>query len=71
MTLYKLYETSIEHDKTYGIVAVDSITKLTLRTIPDISVDKAEIEKLIAQCNNLQLDIIHLNDIIYDFLCVQ
>ncbi len=69
MTLYKLYETSIEHNKTYGIVAVDSISKLTIRIIPDISVNKAEIEKLIDQCNNLQLDIIHLNDVVLDFLC--
>ena len=51
---------------TYGISITDK--NGICGKIEDISPDKAEMEKLVSLCNELQLDPIHLEDIVDDFL---
>ena len=40
------------------------------RCIHDISVRRNEVEELIERCNRLQLDPVHVDDVIDDFLYV-
>lgn len=39
-----------------------------IKTISDITCDKQAIEKLIHLCNDLDLSIIHIEDVVEDFL---
>lgn len=61
-------ESAAEENKkvTYGISVTDK--NGICDKIEDISPDKAEMEKLVSLCNELQLDPIHLEDIVDDFL---
>ena len=45
----------------------DGVTTI-LESISDISSDIEPIERLVELCNNLQLDPIHLQDVVSDFL---
>lgn len=51
----------------YGICVTDLLSH-TCFTIHDISVRGEEIERLAKKCNELQLDPIHIEDVIEDFL---
>ena len=53
----------------YGICVENTATGES-RSFKDISVRRKEIEELSDRCNRLQLDPIHIEDIIDDFLCV-
>ena len=44
----------------------DGVTTI-LELISDISTDIEPIERLVKVCNNLQLDPIHLQDVVTDF----
>ena len=54
----------------FGIAAVEEYDGVTtvLESISDISTDIEPIERLVKVCNNLQLDPIHLQDVVSDFL---
>lgn len=55
---------------TFGIAAYDtSSPKNVIAHINDITCDKPSLEQLIDLCNRENLSLIHLNDIIDDFLC--
>ena len=58
--------------KTYGIaVYADSQldgTATVLAAFNDITSDKARLEELVQACNRSELSLIHLNDVIDDFL---
>lgn len=64
--MYKLTDKKIvvenQQYTVYGIKYNDTIC------IDDISTDKNKVEKLISDCNNHELDPIHLADIVEDFL---
>ena len=40
------------------------------RSFPDISTRRRDVEELVGRCNRLRLDVIHIEDVIDDFLCV-
>ena len=65
----KLYHKDIGTYSSYGIDAFENFADATVRSIPDISFEKETLETLIHLCNCLNLDIIHLDDVIEDFLC--
>ena len=54
----------------FGIAAVEEYDGVTtiLESIPDISSDINPIGCLVEVCNDLQLDPIHLQDVVTDFL---
>ena len=56
----------------YGIAAVQEYDDVTtiLESISDISADIDSIKSLVQLCNNLQLDRIHLQDVVNDFLAI-
>jgi hypothetical protein len=57
---------------SYGIVACSNIetdgTSTIVASVRDITNDKKRICALIKRCNNLNLSVIHLNDVVEDFL---
>lgn len=65
----KLFLKDVGFYSAYGIDVFDGISKSHVRSIPDISLEKEPLEKLIHLCNYLDLDIVHLDDIVEDFLC--
>lgn len=73
MVTYKLRKDNLFHQdignfSSYGIDAIDEISDIPIRSISDISLEKEPLEKLIFLCNKLHLNIIHLNDVVEDFL---
>ena len=54
----------------FGIAALEDYDGVTtiLESISDISTDIEPIERLVEVCNNLQLELIHLQDVVSDFL---
>ncbi len=61
---YTLCEEQNEDNATsYGIIALKKITE-----IKGITPDKEKLTKLINLCNQLELDPIHLKDVVCDFL---
>lgn len=72
MINYKLREDVLalneQSYKTYGIDVLDTKTKEILKSVEDISLDKSPLEELISLCNELELDTVHLEDVIEDFL---
>lgn len=57
---------------SYGIAAYSDAkengTAAIVATVSDISLDYIQLEKLIDLCNQLELDPIHLKDVMEDFL---
>ena len=54
----------------FGIAAVeeyDAVTTIS-QFISDLSVNIEPVERLVELCNDLQLDPIHLQDVVSDFL---
>lgn len=76
MITYTLIEEEfISYNSTYisyGINVCEKAendSKPTLvASVHDITTDKLKLSKLISSCNKLKLSVIHLNDIIEDFL---
>lgn len=73
MITYKLRKDNFFHQHignyfSYGIDAVNEAPYYTICSIPDISIEIEPLENLIFLCNKLQLELIHLNDVIEDFL---
>ena len=54
----------------FGIAAVEEYDGITtiLESISDISSNIEPVKHLVELCNNLQLDTIHLQDVVTDFL---
>lgn len=74
---YALVEEKYENDNkdvriSYGIVAFSNMEEdgptTIVASVRDITNDKDGICKLIKHCNRLNLSVIHLNDIVEDFL---
>ena len=65
----KLFLKDVGFYSAYGIDAFEVVSSTPTRSIPDISLEKEPLEKLIHLCNCLDLDIIHLDDVVEDFLC--
>lgn len=66
--VHKIYD---DGRKSCGIevVAEDGECSTVIQVIHDICSDEKKVEQLVNICNKLKLDHIHLNDVIYDFLC--
>ena len=72
MPRYKIIRELIEDEElgsfeSYGILAVDSADKEIFR-ISDISTDAASLSDLIEQCNRGGVSLLHIHDIVEDFL---
>lgn len=69
---YQYLITSITYDDihTYGIAAAVNYDGcfVVIESYIDLSTDKDSIEHLVELCNNLHLDVLHLRDIVDDFL---
>ena len=61
-----------ESRTSYGIVAYSNAdqdgSKTIVASVRDVTSNKTVLEKLVNDCNRLELSIIHLNDIVEDFL---
>ena len=67
---YKRINSTYEDVPTFGIALFTrngNRSKL-IKAIPDLSTDRMAVEKLVGLCNDLQLDPIHLDDVVEDFL---
>ena len=54
----------------YGISAEDTSSRdLSIVCIQDITSDKSSLERLVDLCNRKNLSLIHLRDVVEDFLC--
>jgi hypothetical protein len=55
---------------SYGIAAIDNCDRMdcVLETVSDISSDFCAIETLVNVCNAEELDPIHIEDVVNDFL---
>lgn len=64
----------IEGDEmiSYGIAVLENIKAenvvLILNSVRNISTNRAKVENLIKQCNELKLSVIHLQDVIDDMM---
>ena len=70
MIRYKVIESQLELEGQkytgYGIVAEDNGTLIEI--MEDVSLNKEEIEELVRRCNEGSLELIHLKDVVDDFL---
>jgi hypothetical protein len=66
------YESNKECRISYGIVVYSEIDKdgtaTIIASIRDISSDKKAVEELVQKCNLLKLSLLHLSDVVEDFL---
>ncbi len=62
-----LYNEYIGYYRSYGVEISDENYNI-IRIIDDVSVDKEAISSLVSLCNQLKLDVIHIDDVIDDFL---
>lgn len=72
MIHYKLNRGSFDHAElgayvSYGLTAYDENEQL-LQTISDISTSEQAVSALVSLCNKLQVSLIHMDDIVADFL---
>ena len=73
MILYRLRKDNFSHPdagyySSYGIDAIGETSEAPIRSILDISTEKEPLENLVLLCNKLQLDPLHLDDVVKDFL---
>ena len=68
-----IYPHISEAPQTYGIAATTTYDEciVVLISVHDICQDLLAITKLVELCNQLQLDPIHLQDVVDDFLADQ
>ena len=68
----EMYTLGDESRISYGIVAYSNAdedkTATIVASIHDITNDKKRLAELVLLCNKLQLSVIHMNDIVEDFL---
>ena len=57
---------------SYGIAAIENCDGVisVLKSVSDVSSDFSEVENLVNVCNSKELDPIHIEDIINDFLAI-
>lgn len=67
---YLILSTNYNNIHTYGIAAAVNYDGyfVLIESFNDLSTDKHSVECLANMCNNLNLDILHLKDIVDDFL---
>ena len=67
---YQCTSGTYESVQTFGIAlfAKRENCSVLIKAIPDLSTDQIAVEKLAYLCNELQLDPIHLDDVLDDFL---
>lgn len=70
---YKLTTDTLTNEEgsprtAYGIAAYENESDSPTRTVSDVFTDKTEAERFVNACNVLELDIDHLDDVIYDVL---
>ena len=71
MVTYDLVEDHIINDycgeyDSYGIVVISDGTEL--KRISDISTDHEKIEKLVRLCNEVAVELVHIDSIVENFL---
>ena len=54
--------------KTYGIAVIEN--KKCIRIIKDISMDRNAVKRFVKDLNDSQIELVHLDDVIEDFLCI-
>lgn len=68
----EIYSIGTASRTSYGIAAYADADEDSLATIvafiPDIISDKQSLSELVLLCNRLKLSLIHLNDVVEDFL---
>ncbi len=66
------YKNGADKRIAFGIAAVEEYDGITtiLESISDVSSDIEPVERLVKLCNDLQLDPVHLQDTVNDFLAV-
>lgn len=70
--IYELTETHIDDLQdisytTYGIQALDSDQKVVV-AYADVLTNRVLVEELVHKCNLLELDVLHLQDVIWDLI---
>ncbi len=69
----EIYCLGEQRRKAFGIVsysdADDDGTAIVTASVGDVTDDREALEELVRKCNELQLDPIHLEDVVEDFLC--
>lgn len=63
---YEKNLTTKNGDVTYGIDSI--LDNHIVKSIPDITEDENEINKIVALCNELELELCHIDDIVEDYL---
>lgn len=71
MINYRLFEQTKFYNKSgyytsYGIIVFDD--EVHIRTVPDVSLDKSAVQKLVDKFNKYELDPCHLKQAIEDYL---
>jgi hypothetical protein len=69
---YKLTSSVIDGEDnlrytTYGVAALDQSGEV-LSAYPDVSADRLGLEELVVRCNERGLSILHLEDVLLDFI---
>ena len=66
------YTLGEETRTSYGIVALSNAdkdgSKTIVASVRDVTVDKEGLAELVDDCNRLGLSVVHLNDVVEDFL---
>ncbi|MCI5656308.1 MAG: DUF6514 family protein [Candidatus Pseudoruminococcus sp.] len=65
ITVTELYDDELKQLTTYGIEYNNGERKFT---IADISTDYGQLKQLVDLCNELELEVSQLNDVVEDFL---
>ena len=65
------YRCEDTYRRSYGIAAYNTENGVgdVFASIHDISSDREKVHRLASRCNELGLDLIHLQDVVIDFLC--
>lgn len=70
---YLLLNTTVGCSQRYGIAAVVDYDEVTviLDSFVDLGVCRKSVEKLVQLCNALGLDLVHLQDVVEDFVIME
>lgn len=64
----EIFNEEIGHYVSYGIGVADDKNQFDIKKISDVSTNKDAILRLVFLCNELELSIIQLNDVVEDFI---
>ena len=68
----EVYALGTERRVSYGIVAYadaeEDGTTTIIASVHDVTADRQALSALVELCNRLELSLIHLNDVVEDFL---